>query len=265
MTNPTTIPSVKNSKITSGPTLSTQTYLRISEIRENTVILKNGGLRAVLKVSSINFNLKSEDEQNAIIYSYQGFLNTLEDPIQIVVRSKKLDIDKYLDDLREKATKQTNPLLQKQTTEYVDYIQKLVEYADIMSKEFYVVVPQDPYRSRNQSFVEKFLGFINAKDSYGQIKQRRDEFDELRRKLGQKINSVKIGLENCGLKVDEITTKDLIQLFYEINNPVAARYQKGENWDQSDIKTDESIKTEDTGVGLDDKPKVEATKKEEAK
>jgi type IV secretory pathway VirB4 component len=265
MPNPTTTPSVKNSKITSGPTLSTQTYLRISEIRENTVILKNGGLRAVLKVSSINFNLKSEDEQNAIIYSYQGFLNTLEDPIQIVIRSKKLDIDKYLDDLREKATKQTNPLLQKQTTEYVEYIQKLVEYADIMSKEFYVVVPQDPYRSKNQSFVEKFLGFINAKDSYGQIKQRRDEFDELRRKLGQKINSVKIGLENCGLKVDEITTKDLIQLFYEINNPVAARYQKGENWDQSDIKTDESIKTEDSGVGLDDKPKVEATKKEEAK
>ena len=90
--------SVKNSKITDGPTLSTQTYLRISEIRENTLVLKNGGLRAILKVSSINFNLKSEDEQNAIIYSYQGFLNTLEEPIQIVIRSKKLDIDNYLDD-----------------------------------------------------------------------------------------------------------------------------------------------------------------------
>ncbi|MCC6643260.1 hypothetical protein IT411_00765 [Candidatus Peregrinibacteria bacterium] len=245
--------SVKNSKITAGPTLSTQTYLRISEIRENTLVLKNGGVRSVLRVSSINFNLKSEDEQNAIIYSYQGFLNTLEDPIQIVIRSKKLDIDKYLDDLREKAAKQTVALLQKQTIEYIEYIQKLVEYADIMSKEFYVIVPQDPYRAKNQSFLEKFFGFLNSKDSYAQIKARRDEFDELKKKLSQKVNSIKIGLENCGLKVDELTTKELIQLFYEINNPVAARYQKGENWDQSNIKTDEEMKTEDTGADLPDK------------
>ncbi len=240
--------SVKNAKIVNGPTLSTQTYLRISEIRENTLILKNGGLRSVMRVSSINFNLKSEDEQNAIIYSYQGFLNTLEDPIQIIVRSKKLDIDKYLDDLRQRGAKQTNALLQKQTYEYADYIQKLVEYADIMSKEFYVIVPQDPYRAKSPNFLEKFFGFINAKDSYAQIKQRREEFDELKKKLGQKVNSVKIGLENCGLKVDELTTKELIQLFYEINNPVAARYQKGENWDQSDIKTDDELKVEDTDI-----------------
>lgn len=256
-TTPTT-PSTKNSQIINGPTLSTQTYLRISEIRENTIILKNGGLRTILKVSSINFNLKSEDEQNAIIYSYQGFLNTLEDPIQIVIRSKKLDIDKYLDDLRERATKQTNALLQKQTSEYADYIQKLVEYADIMAKEFYVVVPQDPYRSKNQTFLEKFLGYINTKDNFGQIKQRREEFEELKRKLGQKVNSVKIGLENCGLKVDELTTREIIQLFYEINNPIASRYQKGENWDNSNIKTDDELKTEDAGVGLDEKPSEEA-------
>lgn len=269
MANPTTptTPSVKNSQIVNGPTLSTQTYLRVSEIRENTVILKNGGLRSILRVSSINFNLKSEDEQNAIIYSYQGFLNTLEDPIQIVVRSKKLDIDKYLDDLRAKATKQTNALLQKQTSEYADYIQKLVEYADIMAKDFYVIVPQDPYRSKNQTFLEKFMGYLNSKDSYGQIKQKRDEFEELKRNLGQKVNSVKIGLENCGLKVEELTTKEIIQLFYEINNPVASRYQKGENWDESNIKTDEELKTEDQGVGLDEKDKKPEPepKKEEVK
>lgn len=241
---------VKNSKIVNGPTLSTQTYLRISEIRENTVILKNGGLRSVLKVSSINFNLKSEDEQNAIIYSYQGFLNTLEDPIQIVIRSKKLDIDKYLDDLKLKATKQTNPLLQKQTVEYAEYIQKLVEYADIMSKEFYVIVPQDPYRSRNVSFLSKFLGFINSKDNYANIKQRREEFDELKKKLSQKVNGVKIGLENCSLKAEELTTKELIQLFYELNNPVASRYQKGDTWDQTTLKSDEQIKAEDKGAAL---------------
>ncbi len=240
--------SVKNSKIVNGPTLSTQTYLRISEIRENTLILKNGGVRTVLKVSSINFNLKSEDEQNAIIYSYQGFLNTLEDPIQIVIRSKKLDIDNYLDDLRTRATKQTNPLLQKQTNEYVEYIQKLVEYADIMSKEFYVIVPHDPYRARDVSFLGKFFSYINSKESYGQIRQNREEFDELKKKLAQKVNSVKIGLENCGLKVEELSTRDLIQLFYEINNPMASRYQKGDKWDASQIKTDEELKIDDTGL-----------------
>lgn len=240
--------SVKNSKVVNGPTLSTQTYLRISEIREDTLVLKNGGLRSVLKVSSINFNLKSEEEQNAIIYSYQGFLNTLDEPIQIVVRSKKLDIDNYLDDLRERGRKQTNALLQKQTIEYVEYVQKLVEYADIMSKEFYVIIPQDPFRAKNQNFLEKFFGFLNAKDSYAQIKQRRDEFDELKKKLAQRVNSVRVGLENCGLSVEELTTKDLIKLFYEINNPMASRYQKGDKWDQSDLIKEEQIRAEDNAV-----------------
>ena len=240
--------SVKNSKVVNGPTLSTQTYLRISEIREDTLVLKNGGLRSVLKVSSINFNLKSEEEQNAIIYSYQGFLNTLDEPIQIVVRSKKLDIDNYLDELRERGRKQTNALLQKQTIEYVEYVQKLVEYADIMSKEFYVVVPQDPFRAKNQNFLEKFFGFLNAKDSYAQIKQRREEFDELKKKLAQRVNSVRVGLENCGLSVEELTTKDLIKLFYEINNPMASRYQKGDKWDQSDLIKEEQIRAEDNAV-----------------
>lgn len=240
--------SVKNSKVVNGPTLSTQTYLRISEIREDTLVLKNGGLRSVLKVSSINFNLKSEEEQNAIIYSYQGFLNTLDEPIQIVVRSKKLDIDNYLDDLRERGRKQTNALLQKQTIEYVEYVQKLVEYADIMSKELYVIIPQDPFRAKNQNFLEKFFGFLNAKDSYAQIKQRRDEFDELKKKLAQRVNSVRVGLENCGLSVEELTTKDLIKLFYEINNPMASRYQKGDKWDQSDLIKEEQIRAEDNAV-----------------
>jgi hypothetical protein len=237
--------SVKNSKIVNGPTLSTQTYLRIAEIRDNTLVLKNGGLRTVLSVTSINFNLKSEDEQNAIIMSYQGFLNTLEDPIQIVIRSKKLDIDHYLDTLREKGGKQTNILLKKQTLEYADYIQKLVEYADIMEKEFYVIISEDPYRSQNVNFVGKFLSYINAKDSFYMIKQRRKEFGELKKKLIQKVNSVKIGLENCGLKAEELTTKDLIKLFYESYNPSVSRLQKGDIFEDTDLKKESDIIAED--------------------
>ena len=247
--------SVKNSKIVNGPTLSTQTYLRISEIRENTLVLKNGGVRAVLRVSSINFNLKSEDEQNAIIYSYQGFLNTLEDPIQIVIRSKKLDIDNYIDSLKEKANKQPNALLQKQTNDYIEYIQKLVEYTDIMEKEFYVVVPQDPYQIEKSSFLARWFRFINAKDTYNEIKDRRKQFDELRKKLSQKVSSVRIGLENCGLQVEELTTKDLIELFYQTYNPNIARFQKGEALDKTNIQEDEIRAAEDKGnTPIEEKP-----------
>ena len=130
-----------------GPGQSTQRFLQIAEVRDNVLVLKNGGVRTILKTSSINFNLKSEAEQNSIIYAYQNFLNSLEFPIQIVVRSKKLEIDEYLEKIRGYGDKQPNPLLKKQTLEYVEYIKKLVEYADIMEKEFYVVVPYDPPRA----------------------------------------------------------------------------------------------------------------------
>ncbi len=238
---------VKNSKIVNGPTLSTQTYVRISEIRENTLVLKNGGVRGVLRVSSINFNLKSEDEQNAIIYSYQGFLNTLEDPIQIVIRSKKLDIDNYIDSLKEKANKQSNALLQKQTNDYIEYIQKLVEYTDIMEKEFYVIVPQDPYTIEKSTFFAKWFRFINAKDTYSSIKEHRKQFDDLKKKLSQKVSSVKIGLENCGLQIEELTTKELIELFYQSYNPNISRFQKGEALDETNIQTDDILAAEDKG------------------
>nr|MBP9771149.1 hypothetical protein [Candidatus Gracilibacteria bacterium] len=106
---------------------STQAHIRIAEIRENVVVLKNGGMRAVLKTSSINFNLKSEQEQNSIVYAYQSFLNSLEFPIQILIRSKKLDIDDYIDGVKKIGEKQTNKLLQEQTMEYAQYIKRLVE------------------------------------------------------------------------------------------------------------------------------------------
>lgn len=221
------------------PSSSTQTYLKIAEIRDNTLVLKNGGLRAVLRVSSINFNLKSEEEQNAIVYSYQGFLNTLEFPIQIVVRSKKLDIDDYLEKLRKIGEKQTNPLLQTQTYEYIEYIAKLVEYADIMEKDFLVVVPVDPFRAQKPTMIQKFFQNINSKDSYENIKRRHEEFEQLRKTLTQRVSSVRIGLENCGLKVEELNTKQLIELFYTTYNPSAARYQKTKEIEKMNVQTDE--------------------------
>src|SRR3989344_1612347 len=123
------------------PTASTQRYLDIAEIKEGTIIMRDGSLRAVVVVSSINFSLKSGDEQNALISAYQNFLNALEFPIEILMQSRKLDIHAYLDKLRSTMQQQTNELLRLQTQEYIEYASKLIEFASIMTKTFYVVVP----------------------------------------------------------------------------------------------------------------------------
>jgi tRNA uridine 5-carbamoylmethylation protein Kti12 len=100
-------------------------------------------MRVVMKCSAINFLLKSEEEQNAIIVSYQRFLNSLDFPIQILVKSTKLNIKGYISNLNELALNQKNSLLQRQTYEYIDYLNKLIEFAQIMKKDFYIVVPFD--------------------------------------------------------------------------------------------------------------------------
>jgi hypothetical protein len=221
---------------------STQAHIRIAEIRENVVVLKNGGMRAVLKTSSINFNLKSEEEQNAIVYSYQSFLNSLEFPIQILIRSKKLDIDDYIEGVKKLGEKQQNKLLQEQTVEYAQYIKRLVEYADIMEKEFYVVVPYDPGRIQSGEATKKFFSFFQRlapKDSYQDIKQRRSEFNSSKKGLLQRVNVIQSGLENCGLKVEQMDTTSLIELYYESYNPMTSRSQKLKDLMNTAITTDE--------------------------
>lgn len=122
---------------------STQRYLPFSEIRENIMIMKDGSSRMVLKVHAMNFNLKSTEEQDAIIISYQRFLNSLNFPIQIVIRSVKVDIESYINRLKNLALKQSNTLLQEQTYKYVDFLTNLVDLAQIMKKEFYIIIPHD--------------------------------------------------------------------------------------------------------------------------
>ena len=234
-----TKPSIKNSK--KSKKMSTQLYLKIAEIRDDVVILKNGGLRSVLKVSSMNLNLKSEDEQNAVIYTYQNFLNTLEFPIQIVVRSKKLDLEVYVEKLKKIGAAQSNPLLQRQTFEYIEYISRLVEYADIMEKEFYVVIPQDPYGQEKKGFIRSFLDNIFPEDSVAKVRERNKIFEELKKKLGQRVNTVRSGLESCNLQVAPLNTEQLIGLYYQSYNPLTSRSQKYENGPEIALEKDEDI------------------------
>lgn len=221
MTQKDTVKNAKKNKM-----LSTQRYLEIAGVHDDTLILRNGGIRAVLEVSSVNFNLKSEEEQDSIIYAYQRYLNALNFPTQILIRSRKLDIDHYLEDLKEKERKQPNPLLKNQMGEYIEYVQKLVEYADIMEKRFFVVVPENPPRAEKKSAWASFLSKISPEDTITGVIARKKEFKDLKRSLDEKVNVVKTGLENCGLNVTQLNTEKIIELYYQCYNPQLSRTEK---------------------------------------
>ncbi|MBI4835851.1 MAG: TraC family protein [Candidatus Abawacabacteria bacterium] len=208
---------------------STQTHLKIAEIKDNTIVLKDGSVRAVLSVSSVNFELLSEQEQNSIIYSYQSFLNSLDFPIQIVIRSKRLDIEGYLTRMTEIANKQSDTRLKQQTFDYIDFVASFVEYSDIMEKDFYIVVPHEPDRSKGSNFFQRFMQKLNPSDNGLEYKIRKQEFSVLRKTLNQRANSVVNALSSAGIYVKRLNTHELIQMLYEVHNPLNSQGQKVEN------------------------------------
>ncbi len=204
---------------------STQRFLPIAEIHHNTVVLKNGGLRGIILVEALNFNLKSETEQQGIIAGYQSFVNTLSFPIQVSVRSSKMNITPYLQQLRGLGNKQQNELLRQQTLSYADFIEKLVDVADIMQKRFYVIVPLD-VNVRGKTLLEQFLGWISPDDSSAKVAQRHREFAASEKILRDRLNLVETGLENTGLSTRRMTTRELVELFYQIYNPKTSMDEK---------------------------------------
>lgn len=224
-TSTTPLPSTVRSK-KKAFSLSTQRYLPIAEVREDTVVLKNGGLRAVLKVHAVNFSLKSEIEQQGIISGYQGFLNTLLFPIQILMRSTRLNIDPYIHDLRNKANSQKSPLLKDQALDYADFMEKLVDVADIMQKCFYVVVPMDAPTKTKRGMLQRFMEWMNVDDTRAKALQRSREFRAYNKVLRDRITLVQSGLENVGLTMKRLKTDELVQLFYSIYNPTTSQKQK---------------------------------------
>ena len=135
---------------------STQNILEISSIQDNMVILKNATVRAVLMVSSINFALKNQDEQEGIISAFYSFLNSIDYPLQIVIQSRSLDIDNYLNKLDKLGKQQTNELLRMQTIEYTQFIRELLDLQSIMSKKFYIIIPYSKVGLKKKNFFDKF-------------------------------------------------------------------------------------------------------------
>lgn len=195
---------------------STQHRLYIAEIKQDVVILKDGTLRGVLEVSSINFALKSEDEQQAIIQGYVSFLNTLDFEIQIVIQSRKLDIRKYLASLDEMAKQQTNELLRMQTVEYRQYIDELVTLSEIMEKRFLVVVPYSPFSKKRKSWFSRAQEVLFPTRV---IKLADAKFTKYLKELDRRISIAAGGLTSIGLQVTQLDTQRLIELYYQLYNP----------------------------------------------
>ncbi len=195
---------------------TTQQYLEIAEIKEDIVVLKDGSLRVVLLVSSINFALKSLDEQNAIISSYMSFLNSFDFFLQIIVQSRKIDMKPYLSELFTLEKTQTNELLKIQTREYRDFVGELVELGDIMTKHFYVVVPYNPLSDSKKSFWKRSRELFSSA-TIVHLEEKR--FHDRRRELMLRVGHVMTGLNSIGLKTAILDTQALIELYYNSFNP----------------------------------------------
>ncbi len=202
---------------------STQQYLDIAEIKDDTIVMKDGTLRAVLLVSSINFALKSEDEQNAVIDAYVRFLNNLSFTLQIVIQSRELDIDNYLEYLKGKEKEQVNKLLKVQTADYIEYIKELTSLGQIMNKRFFIVVPYDPLTDKHKSF---FSSISEALKPATIIKLKEKLFVKYKDMLDRRIESVAGGLESMGVAVARLDTQSLIELYYKTYNPETSKNQE---------------------------------------
>jgi len=196
---------------------STQSFLKISEIKGDTAILDTGGYLAVVAVSSTNFALKSTEEQNAMIYGYQNFLNSIDFEIQILMQSRKMDIHVYLEAVHKQMERQTNELLRVQTQEYIQFITKLVENASIMNKSFYIIITHSPGLLPGKS-KKGFFSMFSKSSQAEEFAAQNTKFESERLKMQQKINTVIGGMAQIGLKAIALNTEALTELFYNSYN-----------------------------------------------
>ncbi len=197
---------------------STQSHLDIERIRDGIIKLKGGGYRIILRTTNVNFSLKSEMEQNAMIYAYRNFLNALQYPVQILIRTRALNIDHYIEKLKKYEEAQTNELLKLQTGEYIDYIKRLIEVANILDRQFYVIIP---YSSTAGDEVKVMAGLFGKKKGGDD-----GSFEGAKMQLMQRADALMSHLSTVGVKANILTTQEVIELFYDIYNPGVAQLEK---------------------------------------
>lgn len=204
---------------------STQNSLLISEIRDGMVIMADGSFRAVVACKSINFDLMSSREREGVEYSYQNFLNALYFPIQIFIRSQRVDIGPYIDKLGAVRRNNDNMLLNVLMDDYIDFIDALSQEANIMDKSFFIVIPYftdgDAAKlvSQGKGFFDKFFG-VNKQTVVTKI--NKETYDKAKDEIRNRIDSVLNGLMQVGVQASPLTTKQLGELYYNVYNPDTA-------------------------------------------
>lgn len=207
---------LSSKKITASSANSTsQQFVDVAEVKDDVIVLKNGTLRGVLNVSAINYDLKSTQEQEAIINQYKNFLNSLDFPIQILINSRKINIEKYLAFIERKEKDQPSELLRFQISEYKNFIQHLVSVSNIMDKNFYIIVPFSSIENREKSFWDTIGSILNPRKS---IMEKREMFETCRNQLFQRLDHIIASLSGIGLKMAPLQTKELIELLYNSYN-----------------------------------------------
>ncbi len=192
---------------------TTQEFLKFDRIRNGVIILKNKGLRMVLMTSSLNFALKSDEEQQSILYAFQSFLNSLDFSCQIMISSRKINITGYLEKLEEIEKKEEEELLQMQISEYNKFIKGLVQEGSIMQKSFYITVPFS---------VSETKGISTAKKIKRELELTEVEFQRAKNQLLQRVEFVILGLRGCGLEAVPLKNVELAELFWGLHHPLEA-------------------------------------------
>ncbi|MBI4068169.1 hypothetical protein HY413_02040 [Candidatus Kaiserbacteria bacterium] len=195
---------------------ASQDFVPIKEVHDSVVVLKDGGLRAILMTSSLNFALKSEDEQTAFIIQFQNFLNSLDFTVQIFVESRMLDIRPYIASLEEAFKNQLDDLMRVQIREYIEFVRNFTEAANIMTKSFFVVVPYTPATITVNKSTFTSLPWQKKKADQTEINRT---FEENLSQLEQRISIVQQGLVRCGVRTVQLGTEEAIELMYKLFNP----------------------------------------------
>lgn len=198
---------------------ASQEFVPVKEIKDDVVVLDDGSLRAVLMASSINFALKSSEEQQAVLMQFQSFLNTIDFSVQFHIESRNLDIKPYIKDLKVQYDKQENDLLKTQISEYIEFVRTFTEDTNVMQKTFFIVVPY------NRAVVNTSGGIMETiRSTFGQSGKTKEEkaeesFQQARNQLEQRIQIVRQGLIRTGVRITQLGTEENIELFYRLFNP----------------------------------------------
>ncbi|MDP3900983.1 MAG: hypothetical protein Q8Q38_01400 [bacterium] len=197
---------------------STQQFLEVEEIRDAALVMRDKSIRGVMLASSQNFALKSQEEQDATIFQFQNFLNSLDFPLQIVLQSRRLNITGYLDNLKTLEQRQENELLKQQTADYRAFIEKLIGGGSIMAKNFFIVVPFSRLETRAEATQGNILS--RSPKLVGALSDQ--EFARMKNQLWQRMEFVALGLRRVGLTVAALNTEDLIELLWSWHHPAEA-------------------------------------------